>query len=406
MLAGALPAGIRITLKDTNIASTIIPTVTWSPRLHCQLGPIPLNSLGSPSFQAPASPAPHVSSGGRQRQLCLRITSNPVLCRHHLDAACTFFGPSTVAGTGVFAQEDIECGETVIIERPFVMAVASVPEKNLPDLSPLQSMAFEAMDFFVAERLSTSDRRDFFSHVSSDNSPYQIMSQNSIPVSESLPGPYSGPHSIICRDISRINHSCTPNVDLTWDPSSFSVSIHSSSRISKGEELLRSYGDFLLPRSNRMEWMSNVYDFKCTCPSCSLPDKESHKSDVIRRFLMKDLSKIIRTVSSDEGGEMVDLDFDAWLSDPSLPDDYFTSRCENVLGLMHRDGATNLGLCAIYYTRLMRAYVVLADEEKARHWASKAMDIMHPVFAEVREYASGILARQRDEEWGIRKRLS
>ncbi|KAJ7367644.1 hypothetical protein DFH08DRAFT_3129 [Mycena albidolilacea] len=198
-----------------------------------------------------------------------------------------FLGPSSVAGTGVFAQEDIECGEAIMVERPFLMAFSHTPDNFGVDPTPLIPMVPEALGLVVAERLSKSEQTDFYRLFSSDNSVWPIMSQNSIPVSEPLPGPYSGPHNVVCRDVSRINHSCTPNVELTWDPTSFTVLIHSNTRISKGEELFRPYRNILEPRSERMELLYQIYDFKCACPSCSLPDDESAKSDTFRRFLLE-----------------------------------------------------------------------------------------------------------------------
>lgn len=122
-----------------------------------------------------------------------------------------FLGPSSVAGTGVFAQEDIECGEAIMVERPFLMAFSHTPDNFGADPTPLIPMAPEALGLVVAERLSKSEQTDFYRLFSSDNSIWQIMSQNSIPVSEPLPGPYSGPHSVVCRDVSRINHRYVGN---------------------------------------------------------------------------------------------------------------------------------------------------------------------------------------------------
>jgi hypothetical protein len=129
-------------------------------------------------------------------------------------------------------------------------------------------MASEALDLVVAERLSKTEQADFRRLFSSDNS-RQIMSQNSISIAEPLPGSYSGPHNVLCLDISRINHrrvenweysfcsthpvasrSCTPNVEWNRDASSSTISINT--RISKGEELFCPYQNFRAPRSERL----------------------------------------------------------------------------------------------------------------------------------------------------------
>ncbi|KAJ6544146.1 hypothetical protein B0H19DRAFT_1267449 [Mycena capillaripes] len=310
-------------------------------------------------------------------------------------------GPSAVAGTGVFATEDIGCGESIIVERPFLMAVSQPPE-HVTDLATVGPMVFAIMDVFVVERLSPVEQIQMLRLFSADDSTYMIMSQNSIPIFDPLPGEYEGPHSVVCRDISRINHSCTPNVELTWDAASLSFTLHSNRRISKGEELFRSYENLFAPRSERVERFVTQYDFHCTCPSCSLPDEESKKSDQIRRFIVDDLEKFT-------GGSGDDPEFSAWLSDPSLPDDYIIARYENIIELMNTDGCGLLPLRVLYLSQLMRTYVALGDAERARYWASKLMDMdsSHPVSAAGRESASPILAGRgpaEDEEWGIRKK--
>ncbi|KAJ7279052.1 hypothetical protein C8J57DRAFT_1502880 [Mycena rebaudengoi] len=298
-------------------------------------------------------------------------------------------GPSAVAGTGVFAKRDIESGETIIVERPFLMG-ASQPPPDCPDPDVLGPLPFTCMDLVVTQRLEKREQIDLFRLFSSDYSIYQIMSQNAITIDDPLPGSYQGVHSVVCKDVSRINHSCTPNVDLYWDATSFTVSITSTKRISKGEELVRSYGALLLPRAERREILQNQYDFECSCPSCSLPDSESSQSDDRRRLLQDDLGRL---------DPADDPDFSAWLSDASLPDDHVISRIEELVSAMESEGVQNVDFQVIHYTRLVRAYIALGDAEKAKFWASRILlASLHSVWAaEAKEWASKTMARPESD---------
>ncbi|KAJ7199568.1 hypothetical protein C8J57DRAFT_1415465 [Mycena rebaudengoi] len=306
-------------------------------------------------------------------------------------------GPSAVAGTGVFAKRDIESGETIIVERPFFME-ASQPPPDCPDPDVLGPLPFACTVLVVTKRLEKREQIDLFQLFSSDHSVYQIMSQNAITIDDPLPGSYQGVHSIVCKDVSRINHSCTPNVDLRWDATSFTVSISSTTRISKGEELVRSYGALLPPRAERREILQNQYDFECSCPSCSLPDSESSQSDDRRRLLQDDLGRL---------DPADDPEFSAWLSDASLPDDHVISRIEELVSAMESEGVQNVDFQVIHYTRLVRAYIALGDAEKAKFWASRILlASLHSVWAaEAKEWASKTMARpESDNEWGLRQK--
>ncbi|KAJ7337523.1 hypothetical protein DFH08DRAFT_255284 [Mycena albidolilacea] len=119
-------------------------------------------------------------------------------------------------------------------------------------------------------------------------------------------------------------------------------------RIPQGAELFRPYENFLAPRSERTQQLRERYGFDCACPSCSLPDDESQKSDAIRRLLQDDLTEIFGDEADSESREV----FAAWLADVSLPDDHITAHGGNVLRLMRCDGAGLLGHRLLQFVRL------------------------------------------------------
>ncbi|KAJ7982982.1 hypothetical protein DFH06DRAFT_1172088 [Mycena polygramma] len=403
----------RVPIQHSKYSSEASPKLHF-PRdlLNDVVGEIALPS-GNCSLKfarLPTSPGPNEPSTA----CLLWATTKAALLAAHFEPSLTpaasrpdmyTIGPSTVAGTGVFAQDDIQCGETVIVERPFLKAVANGPD-NVPDSGALVPLVSATLDEFVVQRMSKHEQIHMLRLFSSDDSTYQIMSQNSIPIFDPLPGSYEGPHSALCRDVSRINHSCSPNVELAWAADSFTVSICANRHISKGEELFCGYTNLLLPRSERMEHLDEQYSFTCSCPSCSLPDEESRKSDAIRRSLMDDMMNIPENFSTDDSGETVDGQFVSWLSDPALSDDYITAYSEGIIEMMDKDGAGILAHRIMHLGRLMRAYIILGDEEKARHWASKTKET-HFSEEDTMRYASDILAGRgpEDKEWAIRNKV-
>jgi len=69
--------------------------------------------------------------------------------------------------------------------------------------------------------------------------------------------------------LSRLNHSCCPNVSTYRRPDSMH-SLHALQAIKQGEELLICYHDawLLLPRSVRHKRMQHSHNFKCKCGRC------------------------------------------------------------------------------------------------------------------------------------------
>jgi len=55
--------------------------------------------------------------------------------------------------------------------------------------------------------------------------------------------------------------------------------VHATRDIAKGEELLTTYTDTLVPRQDRQAYLKKVYNFDCTCQACSRSAEESKKSD-------------------------------------------------------------------------------------------------------------------------------
>ncbi|KAJ7047909.1 hypothetical protein C8F04DRAFT_1387062 [Mycena alexandri] len=318
------------------------------------------------------------------------------------------FNPNPVNGTAVaVAQADIKCGEIILVERPLIITPAELPLGVKDDpAETIANMVLEIFTLFLTERLSKGEREDFFGLSGTEGrSIIQTLSRNVISIAQPLPGPYEGPHGGICRQGSRMRHSCTPNVEVMWDSKSFTFEFFALTPIHKGDELFRSYINHLLPRSERLRLLDEEYGgLECSCPSCSLPNQQSQASDEIREFLMDVGTGIIQR--SALGHDDLDPEFTAWASDLNLPDDHLIEASQRILDLMTSDGAEEIMLRIWHTTRMIRAYAALGDEEKAKYWSARFLNIVHPMAVEMAESAVEILAGKvrEDDDWDLRNK--
>ncbi|KAF5364519.1 hypothetical protein D9757_011347 [Collybiopsis confluens] len=81
-----------------------------------------------------------------------------------------------------------------------------------------------------------------------------------------------GRYTAICKDISRINHSCRPNASWSWHTDSFSLRVCAVRDIRAGEEVTVAYCDALAPAAERAEALVPYGIYNCNCgPSCNDP---------------------------------------------------------------------------------------------------------------------------------------
>nr|GAT46590.1 SET-domain-containing protein [Mycena chlorophos] len=298
-------------------------------------------------------------------------------------------GPSPVAGKGMFAARDIKRGETIVVEPS---------------------------EFFVSEYLTEEERQQLFALDSTDGSLYQIMSQNAVLALAELPGRYSAPHKALCRDISRINHSCLPNVQFSWNAKSFAVAIHALRPIEKDEELFHAYGIGLTlqARLTRQEFLDNQYSFRCACPACSLPDDASAIDDAERENIRdlftddQDLPEVQTGADSEPHKVERDPAIERWLADPTLPDDYIVAQSTDILRRMEDAGIDVLEIRLLHYNRLYGAYEALGDADGVKYWANRYLEFRdHPALdsePELEEMERALNNPERGKGWGARRR--
>jgi hypothetical protein len=114
----------------------------------------------------------------------------------HLDPTCTYFVGTLSQGMISLHRRTLSAERRLLWSVHFLMVIAGSPENFADQTTKLMPMVTRALDVVLAQHLSEGEQTNFRRLF---NRTIEVMNQNSI----LIPGPYSGPHSIVCRDVSR-----------------------------------------------------------------------------------------------------------------------------------------------------------------------------------------------------------
>ncbi|KAG7465642.1 hypothetical protein MATL_G00155680 [Megalops atlanticus] len=84
--------------------------------------------------------------------------------------------------------------------------------------------------------------------------------------------------SAVFPDVALMNHSCSPNVIVTYKGTV--AEVRAVQDIHPGEEIFSSYIDLLYPTEDRNERLIDSYFFTCDCKECSTRSKDKAKMEV------------------------------------------------------------------------------------------------------------------------------
>ncbi|TFK71976.1 hypothetical protein BDN72DRAFT_957695 [Pluteus cervinus] len=187
------------------------------------------------------------------------------------------------AGMGMFATENMDVGDMIIKEYPFLAQPQATPYMPGPNGTDPE------MFLLALFRQLPKDGQDIFwsLHNCRPNGPYSkmkgVFDTNALPM-DLRPGDplFAG----LAKDISRINHSCTPNAQVTWSLLEWSWRVWALQPIKKGDEITISYIPLDLSRFARQDILRDNYAISpCICPSCLLPPAQGKQSDENRKRL-------------------------------------------------------------------------------------------------------------------------
>lgn len=190
-------------------------------------------------------------------------------------------------GLGAVATADIPRGQCVLAE-PAVVELPPLEGSLLdsmmePDFSD-RCLPAERMLRDLLERRSRDDQERFWNLAdcyTDGKTAWGIFRTNAMGIGT---GPVdSGVFPVACR----LNHSCSPNVQQSWQPQEGKVRLLASARIQAGEELCNTYLDLLQTWDQRQASLLSRYDFHCECRACRLSGPERDLSDQRRRALQQ-----------------------------------------------------------------------------------------------------------------------
>ncbi|KAF7315054.1 SET domain-containing protein [Mycena indigotica] len=202
------------------------------------------------------------------------------------------------------------------------------------------------------------ERREAFlklanSHREDGSGPYMgIMRTNSFGVrvgnSENI---LEDMYGAVCDDISRVNHSCSPNTSTKFDKHSFSFSLFACRDIAEGEELTVAYCILSDGEGARAEKLL-PYGIACKCLSCADTTGESD----VRRATLDDFS----------------LDINEWAWSRTLLDDWMMNKCREHLDLLREEGLEASDSYHAALVAMMECYIAFGDAKRASRWAERA----------------------------------
>ncbi|KAJ7141135.1 hypothetical protein C8R44DRAFT_866782 [Mycena epipterygia] len=186
-------------------------------------------------------------------------------------------------GLGMFALRDLKAGDLLLSERPALVypngfrasAVAS-ESSELEDAQQLEAVFEVALEHMpVNVRVMYRKLANAKAPGSAGGDLVGIASTNSFKLGLHSPGGLNvrwsvGDYRAVYLDVSRINHSCSPNAVADFDFPSFSIIVRIARDIKKGDQIFTTYIDLNGTKAERGRLLSQYTD-SCGCPVCSNP---------------------------------------------------------------------------------------------------------------------------------------
>ncbi|KAF8067863.1 hypothetical protein FPV67DRAFT_1162291 [Lyophyllum atratum] len=299
----------------------------------------------------------------RRRALATILSTPGFPCPpHYPEDVCFRIGPSQ-NGLGMFATRDLSMGDHILTERPLTVTPTAIPMPHfarslagLTDEQRSQAILDEWEKSFLLpcfSRLDSTTQADFLdlanSHTADGSGPVLgVIRTNGFEVAGVVDPEANGEYAAVCKVMCRINHSCSPSADRLFDIPSFSFQLRATRDIKNGDEIFVSYCNVLEKAADRQEYLAS-YGITCICTSC-LPDTAASDQ---RRLDLRD--------SIDQ----IDVDFETWLADPLLADDYTIKISLRWIAVIEQEALEASDAFRHHLHAIVRAYIALGDVENA-----------------------------------------
>ncbi|KAF2686976.1 SET domain-containing protein [Lentithecium fluviatile CBS 122367] len=219
-------------------------------------------------------------------------------------------------GYGCFALKDIKRGTRILTDKPLL--IVPKPDYLLEDIEEAaKKLSPEELELYFS--LSSSHGQDPTKwpsrvHASVQGRELQrIREQHLARISPttSLTSIFQtncmemGLSAAVFPHASRINHSCNPNCNFTWNALLALETVHAIADIPAGAELTFSYCDMTKEKTLRA-WELKHYGFSCDCRACAGdggdPESFAHQS-AERRFRIHELDRATKVLRGARLGE-------------------------------------------------------------------------------------------------------
>ncbi|RDB28332.1 N-lysine methyltransferase SMYD2-B [Hypsizygus marmoreus] len=208
-------------------------------------------------------------------------------------------GFTPTMGLGFFATCDLKTNDVIFAERPLVVTprvvAVTAPDVSLNKGQLAQALGaeYEKVLEKMVGRMIPENRAALLalenSHTEDGSGPiFGILRTNGFGITFSREDEIEKDYySAVFDQLSRINHSCTPNASADFDVASFSNPLKAIRDIKKGEEIFVSYCDCGTPTAARQQQLKS-YGFQCTCRRCMDP-----ASDALRERVAASTAQIL-----------------------------------------------------------------------------------------------------------------
>lgn len=183
------------------------------------------------------------------------------------------------------ATQNIMPGDEILSEKPIVNLDVGLAEFFDEDRLHNSRKGFEVLRRAVAV-LSQHDRALFDSlhNCEPRKGPVGVIQANAF-VEDEDRNAQTYHRTIVCNEISRVNHSCQPNAELHWNVNADTGSLRALQHIAPGQEIFINYlgcRHSLYTRNHRRAQIRDRWSFECQCGICVLGGEDLALDDHFR----------------------------------------------------------------------------------------------------------------------------
>ncbi|PGG95507.1 hypothetical protein AJ79_10018 [Helicocarpus griseus UAMH5409] len=244
-------------------------------------------------------------------------------------------------GLGCFATSKIPRGTRIIIEEPLFIVPSMATNLQSAEKSFLQQL----------RSLNKEQQYQFFSlhnaHKGRCSPVIGIIKTNAMPFGA------RGAEGAIFPRAARINHSCKPNSQNTWNSNLERLTIQNFKDIEEGEEITIAYVDGTELFDTRQQCFEEAFGFRCDCEVCGVSPEETKERD--RR--LKEMARLDNLLG--DGRRMM-----------SKPDDCIQDAY--ILYCMLKEEGIAGSRIARVYNDALQISIAHSDEARAKVFAQKA----------------------------------